>query len=275
MSSQTPGPAAKRRRVEVANAALRKPFRSPLLNRTMPASGATSATPDSPINNMPTKSSPPIYRPPGTAGRGARNGFSTPVMTRAYAASPLRRNVGRKSLDVRAGPAKDESANPAREKILKLQRKMVAAQRQADDDLALAQQAAKIQRESNAKRPGAEVDAELSELVEKWKGASRLAADELFELIKCRVDSMGGARAWRETRRRQERGFNGFDDERDSKGKSLHSPEDVDGDVRDVEEEERGDEGEEEGFTMLMMLKSLNIEPELLGYDTVEGKWAE
>lgn len=28
-------------------------------------------------------------------------------------------------------------------------------------------------------------------------------------------------------------------------------------------------------FTMMMMLKSLNIEPEVLGYDPVEDKWLD
>jgi hypothetical protein len=56
-----------------------------------------------------------------------------------------------------------------------------------------------------------EIDGELRELVEKWKGASRLAAEELFGLIKGRVEQMGGGQAWRESRRRQVLG-GGFGD---------------------------------------------------------------
>lgn len=194
----------------------------------------------------------------------------------------------RKSLGAETRLSEAVGGSPAQEKIRKLQQKMAAAKRRAEDELALVRQAAKIQRESNAKRPREEIDAELKDLVEKWKGASRLAADELFELIKGRVDSMGGAKAWRETRKRQERGFDGFDGE-DSKKTDEDEAGDRD---EDLSERESDVDDEEEvryqfdvienagadltqGFTMLMMLKSLNIEPELLGYDPVEDKWIE
>jgi hypothetical protein len=42
------------------------------------------------------------------------------------------------------------------------------------------------------------------------KAASRVAADELFELIRGRVEGMGGARAWRESRRRQVNFYEGL-----------------------------------------------------------------
>lgn len=63
------------------------------------------------------------------------------------------------------------------------------------------------------------IDAELKGLVKKWKLANRQAAEELFELIKGRVADMGGAKAWRETRRRQREGFHSAWDDEGQKGK--------------------------------------------------------
>ncbi|KAK3905813.1 hypothetical protein C8A05DRAFT_30370 [Staphylotrichum tortipilum] len=58
------------------------------------------------------------------------------------------------------------------------------------------------------------------------------------------------------------------------------------GDEKDESEREKGEEedhvGEEKEeeieeleFTMLMMLKSLNIDPDVLGYDAVEERWRD
>jgi hypothetical protein len=60
----------------------------------------------------------------------------------------------------------------------------------------LVRQAARIQSGKES------TNEELEQLVQKWKGACRIAAEELFELIRGRVDSMGGGAAWRETRTR-------------------------------------------------------------------------
>ena len=107
-----------------------------------------------------------------------------------------------------------------------------------------------------------------------------MAAEELFELVKGRVESMGGGEAWRRSRRR-----NGYDDHEVGEGRGLKRMRDIDdeeheegeGEVEGDEEGREGQgkegEGDEEGFTMLMMLRSLNIEPELLGWDEGEEKW--
>ncbi|KAL2156920.1 hypothetical protein VTH06DRAFT_2320 [Thermothelomyces fergusii] len=41
------------------------------------------------------------------------------------------------------------------------------------------------------------------------------------------------------------------------------------------EEEEVKEEDAESEFTMAVMLKSLNIEPDVLGYDPIEDKWRD
>ena len=50
----------------------------------------------------------------------------------------------------------------------------------------------RIRRQSERKRPGEEIDIELKELVGKWKAAGRLAADEVFEVVKVRVARWDG-----------------------------------------------------------------------------------
>lgn len=82
--------------------------------------------------------------------------------------------------------------------------------------------------------------------MKKWKGACRLAAEELFDLIKDRVEGMGGGDAWRETRRNQLSG--GWDDgEGGGKtGEGVDEREELEGredDDREGEEEEQEDGG--------------------------------
>jgi hypothetical protein len=80
------------------------------------------------------------------------------------------------------------------------------------------------------------VDAELRELVGKWRTASRLAAEDLFGLIKDRVAGMGGAKAWRESRKRQRGGggfYGGFGDDEQRPGRDR-------GEDQEGEEEDEG-----------------------------------
>ena len=78
------------------------------------------------------------------------------------------------------------------------------------------------------------------------KGASRLAAEERFELIRGRVEGRGGARAWRESRRRQREGFHS-DGEEEGQRKEGDEHEKGKGEgLNEDEDEDRGYEGEEE-----------------------------
>lgn len=60
--------------------------------------------------------------------------------------------------------------------------------RELKEDLETAEQARKIERDSFKRDPGGEIDGELVELMEKWKGASRQAAEELFGKVRDRVN---------------------------------------------------------------------------------------
>lgn len=56
-----------------------------------------------------------------------------------------------------------------------------------DRKLETVRQAKRIEVASDRERPGEAVDQALRDLVSKWKGASRMAAEELFEIVRERV----------------------------------------------------------------------------------------
>lgn len=191
-------PAAKRRRIEAANHALRKPFRSPMISRPKTAS---SGSPDANFT-------------PGSIDKTASRRGGGPDS----AETPTKRPSGpprRKAKASYGGNHHDDDHNDGGVLARMRTRGKEADEliRAAERDLETAREAARIEVQSLARRPGEEVDAEMRELVEKWRAACRTAADELLGLIGDRVAGMGGAKAWRESRRRQAEFFRGFDEQ--------------------------------------------------------------
>ncbi|KAK3945433.1 hypothetical protein QBC46DRAFT_433786 [Diplogelasinospora grovesii] len=315
MSFQASTPAAKRRRVEDANSTLRKPFRSPLINRPKPATAATADSDVGPVTSTPSAGQRDISRVPSTPSRLSSQLTRGPAVTsNSLAFTPVRKAEGSSSSSIktaapsgRVGGGSSKSTSGSDDllgRMNKAQKEMTAHLSEMQKELDLIRQAKRIEQSSQRKIPGGEVDGELRELIEKWKQASRQAADELFELIRGRVDGMGGAQAWRASRRRQ---LNFYGDQQDQERNAMkggrrgddddyEGREEVEGREReggDDYESERGEEGNCEGtgdgheeeakdedddthnFTMLMMLTSLTIEPDLLGWDSLEDKWKE
>ncbi|KAK4197844.1 hypothetical protein QBC40DRAFT_284700 [Triangularia verruculosa] len=294
-SQNTPDiPSAKRRRVDAANATLKKPFRSPMINRQ--AQQSPTAT-TSGINATPTRNSPSLARSTNPLSRPPTSIPATP--SRPAAPSPLRlgsNSTVRRPLLLQKSFKPVSSPSPLKQRqqnnsstnhghgdllqrIQRSHRDLDLQMKKVEKELELVRQARRIEGASRRKRPGAEVDAELKELIGKWKVASRQAAEELFEVVKGRVDGMGGAGAWRESRKRR---FGDWDDEPGGKKRVEGDGEEDEGLRSELEgedcehqgqKEEEGDDAE--GFTMLMMLKSLNIEPEVLGWDPGEEKWKD
>lgn len=82
-------------------------------------------------------------------------------------------------------------------------------------------------------------DQELERLIKEWTGASRAAAEEVFEVVKKRVDRMGGIEGWREMERdKQSRNKWGWDEEIPATGEGSS-------DIEDREERETRGEREE------------------------------
>lgn len=306
-------PAAKRRRVDAANATLRKPFHSPLLRRQPEAGGNStpgpSRTPETSgsssnkrsFDEAYSPSSPSVVKQPQTA-RPSQKGFlnlrpkgqqassSSPRPSSPAAAAKLKATSsgpkeGSSSSSSTAGAA-DDDANPFLALAKAHNTRGAAAGREAtvrdlDRRLDLVRQAREIEAASERKRPGEPVGQELRDLVAKWRAAGRAAADELFETVKERVDNAGGSKAWKEMQQRQMEFYRGFDQDPTSKSKGSEEdsdPEfsrDVQAHLDGVEEGEGRPEEDDElqEFNMGHMLRSLNIDFSLLGYDEKEDKW--
>jgi Swi5-dependent recombination DNA repair protein 1 len=172
-------PAAKRRRIDVASQTLSKPFRSPF--------------------KTPFKS--PLKAPPSTSTNTAQPSVSTPLKTSTSNALPVlsektpnlpsttpnRTPRGKKTFSSPVSAAVF-NAEPDIVPLLKVQRELERQLREVKEELETAEQAWKIERESRKKDPDGEVDGELVVLIEKWRGASRLAAEELFGKVRDRVN---------------------------------------------------------------------------------------
>ena len=129
---------------------------------------------------------------------------------------------------------------------------------------------------------------ELEYLISKWKTASHEAAEELFRGARDRVNKMGGVGAWRERTKKQSRG--GWCDEnldREETNEDGSEITEAQKEARAImleemksemekygeKEEEVEEEKDDESFTMDMMLKQLNIELDVIGYDKASQRW--
>jgi F0F1-type ATP synthase membrane subunit b/b' len=84
--------------------------------------------------------------------------------------------------------------------LLRAQREMEKQLRELKEELDTAEQAGKIEADSAKKDPSGEIDGELVELIEKWKTASRQAAEELFGKVRDRVNRLVISWIWSNTR---------------------------------------------------------------------------
>ena len=134
-------------------------------------------------------------------------------------------------------------------------------------------------------------DVELEALIFKWRAASRAAAEEVFAGARDKVNKMGGVGAMRDREKQSKQKAWGWDDEpkRDDEADENDETgrEDSDGfriGEKEGEEQDAREEGAEkveafgdddEGYTMDMMLKTLNIDLDIIGYDKGLQKWID
>ena len=179
-------PAAKKRRGDAAKATLKKPFRSPLIKG--PQAGGTGTRGGSHLTPIGSRPSTPLK----DVEKAAPDDEDPPA---AAAASPERRH---KSVKPLAGPrAAPKSSTQAptgdlSRLVAELERSLAETDKQLREDEDLVEQADRIRRESERQRPGQAVGVELRELVAKWKAASRLAAEQVFEIVRERVARWDG-----------------------------------------------------------------------------------
>lgn len=172
---QTVAREAKRRRLNAATNTLSKPFRSPLLSRGKPSSSAAA------LVSSETPPSPPSSETPCKPRKSTPVARNRPI---AFAKKPV---------------------DPELAALYKQQSALEATLRSKRASLETVLQALKIE------TAGLEdSDEKLEELIEKWRGAARGAADVLFEFASERVNNMGTLGGWKEMLRPK----NPWDDEK-------------------------------------------------------------
>ncbi|KAJ9492026.1 hypothetical protein VN97_g1209 [Penicillium thymicola] len=253
-------PSSKRRRTDAATA-LSKPFKSPL-RRTAPTN--TDDTPSKSVASRTPEDTEVTATP--TIPVEANSISNSPDRT-TTPVPPKRKRV--LQLFPQFPPQSFRTSDP---EVLELQKQHREIKSKVDaliEELEIATQALNL--ETNPKY------IEIPTLITKWRLASQDAADEVFIGAKERVNRMGGMAAWKEQSKRdatrwdfdeesrerehvdeEEEGVDNYGDG-DSSGHQLNK--------NDVEE------SQDEEFTMEFMLKSLHVDPKLIGFDTKGQNW--
>ncbi|KAJ5207872.1 hypothetical protein N7449_002251 [Penicillium cf. viridicatum] len=252
-------PSSKRRRTDAATA-LSKPFKSPLRR---PAPTHTDDTPSKPVAPRTTEDTEVSATPTIPVEPNSISNSPDPTTTPV---PPTRKRV--LQLFPQFPSQSFQTSDP---EILELQKQHREIKSKVDallNELEIATQALNL--ETNPKY------IEIPTLITKWRLASQDAADEVFVGAKERVNGMGGMAAWKERSKRDATRWD-FDENRER--------EHVDEEEEDAENYGDGDssghplnnnnveESQDEEFTMEFMLKSLHVDPKLIGYDTKAQKW--
>lgn len=255
----SPTKPSKKRRLGNASHTLSQPFKSPfktpLKNKNNTETNVSATTSSLPKNNGKTKA--PLSPPSSPQ--------ATPTIT------PL--------------PPPQARISPSLE-LLSLRKQHTRLLNQlsaARSHLETSNQALKIESSHH--------DVELEVLISKWRTASRAAAEEVFAGARDKVNKMGGVGAMRDRERQSQTKAWGWDDEpkRDDDAHDDNATGQEDGDgfrigEREGEEQDEREEGadkveafgeDDEGYTMDMMLKTLNIDLDIIGYDKGLQKWID
>ncbi|KAI9842768.1 MAG: hypothetical protein M1837_006951 [Sclerophora amabilis] len=301
-------PASKRRRVDDASRTLSAPFKSPLKsNSSFPLTRDASV-------KTPRRSSTPYSTSPGNApsnhdpsGLLSSDTHDSPVRpspkSSGYRAST---GVGTQTLGSRST---NRVATPSDPELSAL----VARERQLQRDIST------IRSENDTLRQAGRIEAkgldrELEKLIQKWRHASREAAEELFGQAKEKVNGMGGPKAWHDAQRRQTQfrnggdgGFGGSwgfgvdkpslayadatgegDDEDQGKDTAAKESERYAAEygvdppcAAEIEATSRngggasGESEDDDTFTMTTLLRSLNVELDVIGWNAAAGRWSD
>jgi Swi5-dependent recombination DNA repair protein 1 len=174
-------PAAKRRRIDAASQTLSKPFRSPFKTPfKSPVKASQEGTHTTAQINTPLA--------PKTTNYLLANTAKTPSLPAPSTSAASNRSPRAKKTFTSPVQAAAFNADPDIAPLLRAQRELEKQLREVKEELDTAEQAKKIEAESAKKDPDGEIDGELVELIEKWKAASRQAAEELFGKVRDRVN---------------------------------------------------------------------------------------
>jgi len=273
-------PAAKRRRIEAASTTLKKPFRSPFKT---PAK-TTAQRADQPLT-------------PYTIANGscADQSFSAKCTTISTNSSPSLTQSSTSGYLKKYGSGTMTAAlktDFAITQMMKTQRDLESQLRESRQQLDITKQALKIETDSNNKTYS-EVDGELLGLIQKWKAVSRAAAEDLFTGIRERVNRMGGPKAWKEAKQRQQEFLAAFNNEapvselnqareegNECEKGDLYIYNDDEPETANERAAKAGSdtdaaEDEDDEFTIATMLRLLHINLGSIGYDIGQQCWVD
>ncbi|OAL54184.1 hypothetical protein IQ07DRAFT_609346 [Pyrenochaeta sp. DS3sAY3a] len=251
-------PQAKRRRLNEAAKTLQKPFKSHPPDISTPSAASIYTAEFTPTGNN-------EQRPRQTVTPHQLS--VAPSLPKSHASKSL---VSRPSFSkLSHGAVKKSSSKPS------LAREIM----QLRNEIQMLTQAQSLATSSQ--------DEDLVILIDKWRTASRAAAEELFGSTRDRVNRMGGVGAWMEREREaKERQKKWDQEELDAQREKLEEAKE-NGEISEeafdeysgVEETKVEDEKEtfkgasDDSFTMDMMLKTLNIDLDLIGYNKEAQRW--
>ncbi|KAF3934145.1 hypothetical protein ABW20_dc0101553 [Dactylellina cionopaga] len=292
-------PAAKRRRLNSSLAAgnkLMQPFKSPLkINNAIHNSTTASESPRKYPTSTPTRRTALPYTPLRPILKSAEETEeseevspvkSTPlpnVLRSAKSTSksinpPFRSSLRKATKLDLSSPSSHQTKDPY---ILSLEQKHTQlrnAVREAKKHLDESSQALKIEQSGE--------DAKLEELIIKWRQAAQNAADHMYSSVEQRFARMGGMAGYRERQNRKGGGGWGFseddpeegltDEQKDARRQAIYEAGfDEASELEKSESEAKNTNINDDGdqFTMDMMLKSLNIDVDIMGYDKNLQRW--
>ncbi|KAL8987230.1 MAG: hypothetical protein Q9177_003539 [Variospora cf. flavescens] len=249
-------PPKKRRRIDPP-AALSKPFRSPFKTSLKNAANASQTTPVLGSSSPNDHTATPTLLP-----------STTPSAAPCRRRSPTRLQ----STGPTSSPSFWTAATP---RLAQLQKQHTALLNQ------LSSLRARLETTNQALEIEASTaDTKLEALIQKWKTVSRDAAEEVYTISKERVDGAGGVKALKKQEREMRHDQEWGSEEKDVCGeggiraengrRQLESQ-----GLRGRREEADQDAEDDEGFTMEMMLKSLDIPLQMIGYDEIQQRWVD
>jgi hypothetical protein len=125
-----------------------------------------------------------------------RGGSDTPLRHKSTSGNEFREPSRDQSINKRRSfPLSSQQNNAEELAIQRATSSLEARSRQVQKNLDTLRQAKQISTSTQ--------DAELEDLIDKWRSASQAVAEELFGTVKERVCRMGGVAAWRETEKRK------------------------------------------------------------------------
>ncbi|XP_014552910.1 hypothetical protein COCVIDRAFT_29764 [Bipolaris victoriae FI3] len=271
-------PQAKRRRLNEAAKTLQRPFKSPFRTPLKPSIGDDPPSSDPPEAESSTEEKLGDTSICVSSAHPTSNAEQKATTSPSGNAASAQRPASRVPKTLVSRP---NSSTPSRLASRSTLSKPSAAREimQLRNEIQMLTQAQTLATSSK--------DDDLIALIEKWRTASRAAAEELFGITRDRVNRMGGVGAWqereKEARQRQMKwDQEEMEAERERMREARENGEvpqeeydrfaEMEGD-REVEEEKETFKNADDSFTMDMMLKTLNIDLQLIGYNKEAQRW--